>query len=220
MFYQTSVVVVDGKACEKNKHHMEPVNVFAKPVKHSWKWPVKKEKRILPFKKKCNCVIVYICNSSLFSLHHSGNKCRHSSSSFRINDHLDWIFLSPVAALTGVIMGVFNVFFFNVYFETESHCSPGLTGTLDHPALNPKMLCLYVFVTTPSLFTYFKFWCMHRSAQGIKCPCRLGGEVTWRSKDNFVKSLSYLYAGFKDQTQIFKLRWSAEPFHQSLHFYA
>lgn len=38
MFYQTSVVVVvDG-----NAHHMEPVNVFAQPVKHSWKWPVKK----------------------------------------------------------------------------------------------------------------------------------------------------------------------------------
>lgn len=42
VFYQMSVVVVDGKACEKNKHHMEPVNVFAQPVKHSWKWPVKK----------------------------------------------------------------------------------------------------------------------------------------------------------------------------------
>ena len=43
MFYQTSVVVVvGGKACEKNHHHMEPVNVFAQPVKHSWKWPVKK----------------------------------------------------------------------------------------------------------------------------------------------------------------------------------
>lgn len=44
-FYRTSVVVIDGKACEKNKHHMEPVNVFAQPVKHSWKWPVKKEKK-------------------------------------------------------------------------------------------------------------------------------------------------------------------------------
>lgn len=43
--YQTFVVVVDGKACEKNKHHVEPVNVFAQPVKHSWKWPVKKEKK-------------------------------------------------------------------------------------------------------------------------------------------------------------------------------
>lgn len=32
--YQTSVVVViDGKACEKNKYHMEPVNIFAQPVK-------------------------------------------------------------------------------------------------------------------------------------------------------------------------------------------
>ena len=48
MFYQTSVVVVvGGKASEKNNHHMEPVNVFAQPVKHSWKWPVKK--RVLPF---------------------------------------------------------------------------------------------------------------------------------------------------------------------------
>lgn len=24
---------------------MEPVNVFAQPVKHSWKWPVKKNKK-------------------------------------------------------------------------------------------------------------------------------------------------------------------------------
>lgn len=72
----------------------------------------KRKKGFYHFKKKCNCVIVYICNSSLFSLHHSGNKCRHSSSSFRINDHLDWIFLSPVAALTGVILGVFNNVFF------------------------------------------------------------------------------------------------------------
>lgn len=47
--YQTSVVVVDGKACEKNKHHMEPVSVFAQPVKHSWKWPVKKVGGGVPF---------------------------------------------------------------------------------------------------------------------------------------------------------------------------
>lgn len=104
----------------KNKHHMEPVNVFAQPVKHSWKWPVKKEKRGFTILKKCNCVIVYICNSSLFSLHHSGNKCRHSSSSFRINDHLDLISLSPVAALTGVIMGVFNNVFFLMFILRQN----------------------------------------------------------------------------------------------------
>lgn len=68
MFYLTSVVVVDGKACEKNKHHMEPVNVFAQPVKHSWKWPVKKGFTIL---KKCNCVIVYICNLFLPCSHYN-----------------------------------------------------------------------------------------------------------------------------------------------------
>jgi hypothetical protein len=30
---------------------MEPVNVFAQPVKHSWKWPVKKRGRGVPFLK-------------------------------------------------------------------------------------------------------------------------------------------------------------------------
>lgn len=48
MFYQMSVVVVVGKTCLKkqtNKYHMEPVNVFAQPVKHSWKWPVKKQNK-------------------------------------------------------------------------------------------------------------------------------------------------------------------------------
>lgn len=54
---------------------------------------------------------------------------------------------------------------------------------------NALFIRVCVFVTTPSLFTYFKFWCMHRSAQGIKCSCRWGGEVTWRSENNFVKSL-------------------------------
>lgn len=78
-----------------------------------------------------------------------------------------------MAALTGVIMGVFNnVFLSNVYFETESHFSPGWTGTLNHPSLNPKMLHLYMFITTPSLLTYFKFWCVHKSAQGVKCTYR------------------------------------------------
>lgn len=58
MFYQTSlVVVVDGNAHEINKHHMEPVNVFAQLVKHSWKWPVKKGFTVK--KKKnvtCHCL--------------------------------------------------------------------------------------------------------------------------------------------------------------------
>lgn len=48
MFYQMSVVVVVGKTCLKkqtNKYHTEPVNVFAQPVKHSWKWPVKKNNK-------------------------------------------------------------------------------------------------------------------------------------------------------------------------------
>lgn len=70
MFNRTSVVVtVDGKACEKNKHHMEPVNVFAQPVKHSWKWPVKKG--FIIKKKKCNCVIVYTCNFFLPCCHYN-----------------------------------------------------------------------------------------------------------------------------------------------------
>lgn len=55
-------------------------------------------------------------------------------------------------------MGVFNnVFFFNVYFETESHCSPGLTGTLVHPALNPKMLCLYCLSPPPAYSPILNF---------------------------------------------------------------
>lgn len=54
--YQTSVVVViDGKACEKNKYHMEPVNIFAQPVKKKKKSILevasKKKKRFYHLKK-------------------------------------------------------------------------------------------------------------------------------------------------------------------------
>lgn len=85
MFYQMSVVVVVGKTCLKkqtNKYHMEPVNVFAQPVKHSWKWPVKKKQKQKQkmgvgwgsiFKNVTVSLFTYV-TLTLFSLHHSGKK--------------------------------------------------------------------------------------------------------------------------------------------------
>lgn len=49
---------------------MELVNVFAQPVKHSWKWPVKKG--VLPFFKNVTVSLFTSVTLSLFSLHHSG----------------------------------------------------------------------------------------------------------------------------------------------------
>lgn len=75
-----------------------------------------------------------------------------------------------MAALTGMIVEVFifvMYFFTIIYFEAESSCIPDWPGILDHHALKPKMLHLYMFVTTTILLTYFKFWCVHRSAQGL-----------------------------------------------------
>lgn len=86
--YQTSVVVViDGKACEKNKYHMEPVNIFAQPVKKKkkrkafLKWPVKK--RVLPFKKNVT-VSLFTSVTFLSPCSHDNilAKCRHSSFQF------------------------------------------------------------------------------------------------------------------------------------------
>ena len=91
------------------------------------------------------------------------------------------------------------------YFEAKSPCIPDWPGTLDHHALKPKMLHLYMIVTTTILFAYFKFWCVHRSAQGSSVHAENGERVTWRSEDSFVESFSYPYTGSKDQTEIAKL---------------
>lgn len=74
-----------------------------------------------------------------------------------------------MAALTGMIMEVFifKMYFFKIIsFEAESPCISDWPGTLDHHALKPKVLHLYMFVTITILITYFKFWYVHRSAQG------------------------------------------------------
>lgn len=68
---------------------MEPVNVFAQPVKHSWKWPVK---RVLPFKKKNVTVSLFTSvtlSSSPVLITTFWQNVGTVASSFRINNHLN-----------------------------------------------------------------------------------------------------------------------------------
>lgn len=53
---------------------MEPVNVFAQPVKHSWKWPVKKMGEGGSIFKNVTVSLFTYVTLTLFSLHHSGKK--------------------------------------------------------------------------------------------------------------------------------------------------